>query len=93
MGANWKTTLTGVIGNLLFLLGVLAQLSYSMGELANIIGGNLKGLLPGPSVLSVPRVAECEPVAVHAKQLVFCCEGQPFSVTVRTVVSPKSHTP
>lgn len=65
----------------------------AMCELANVIGGNLKGLMPGPSVLSVPRVADCEPVAVNAKQLVFCCEGQPFSVTVRTIVPPKSRKP
>jgi chemotaxis protein CheX len=28
----------------------------ALGELANIIGGNIKGLLPGPSRLSLPRI-------------------------------------
>ena len=29
----------------------------AMGELANMIGGNIKGVLPGPSHLSLPTVA------------------------------------
>ncbi len=35
----------------------------ALGELTNVLGGNLKTLLPGPSTLSVPSVADAaEPV-------------------------------
>ncbi len=34
------------------------ELDDAMGEMANMIGGNIKGLMPGPSQLSLPTVAE-----------------------------------
>ena len=34
------------------------QVSDALGELTNIIGGNIKALLPGPSELSMPAVTE-----------------------------------
>ena len=34
------------------------ELDDAMGEMANMIGGNIKGLLPGPSQLSLPTVVE-----------------------------------
>lgn len=55
----------------------------AMCELANVIGGNLKGLMPGPSTLTIPRVEECEEAPPGSKQLLFSCHGEPFSVTVR----------
>jgi chemotaxis protein CheX len=36
-----------------------ADLQDVAAELANMIGGNLKSLLPGPSVLSLPTIVEC----------------------------------
>jgi chemotaxis protein CheX len=33
------------------------HISDAFGELTNMIGGNLKGLLPGPSVLGLPTLA------------------------------------
>lgn len=57
----------------------------AMCELANVIGGNLKGLMPGPSALSVPRVTAGESAPSDAKQLLFSCAGEPFSVTVRAI--------
>ena len=57
-----------------------------VGEMANIVGGNLKGLLPGPSWLSLPVVRHCEcgdatnPVAVH--EAWFECAGEPVGVRV-----------
>jgi chemotaxis protein CheX len=56
----------------------------AMCELANVIGGNIKSLMPGPSQLSVPRVGPNEPAASGDKQLVFTCEGEAFSVTVHS---------
>lgn len=59
------------------------------GEIANMIGGNVKGLLNGPSKLSIPSV---DPSAEHAssipatadmqKTVAFECELGRFFVTV-----------
>ncbi len=40
--------------------GDLADLA---GEVVNVVGGNIKSLLPGPSALSLPRTALDAPVA------------------------------
>ena len=34
------------------------EVSDALGELTNMVGGNIKSLLPGPSALSIPSVAE-----------------------------------
>lgn len=41
------------------------DVSDTVGELANVIGGNLKALLPGPSRLSVPSVTSGDHYAVR----------------------------
>ena len=57
-------------------------------ELTNIIGGNIKLLLPEPSQLSLPCVYGTTPeiVAVpgaeQVSDLVFDCQGQPLFVSV-----------
>jgi len=59
----------------------------AVGELANVVGGNVKGVLPGPSKLSLPRVeAGAAAVAVSGlgRRVWFDCGGQRFSVTVRS---------
>ncbi|HET9060562.1 MAG TPA: chemotaxis protein CheX [Acidimicrobiales bacterium] len=40
----------------------------AVGELVNVVGGNIKALLPGPTVLSLPNVLEGEP-PVHMDNL------------------------
>lgn len=63
----------------------------ALGELANVLGGNVKSLLPGPSQLSLPKVAAAaregagarEP-AVHECRLSFVCEGDSFTVSIAT---------
>lgn len=37
----------------------------SLGELTNITGGNIKAILPGPSTLSLPMVAEGDELSVR----------------------------
>ena len=62
----------------------------ALAELVNIIGGNLKALLPGPSHLSLPTVVEgdeyqvniAESVPIHSVH--FCCEQEPLQVMVLT---------
>ena len=65
----------------------------ALGELTNIIVGNVKALLPAPSRMSIPAVRECALEAVHdeppddpsddpsgARELWFSCEGDAMVV-------------
>jgi chemotaxis protein CheX len=52
----------------------------AMGELANVIGGNMKGLLPGPSSLSVPRSGGV--IKVTAKEHRFTSNGNALRVAI-----------
>lgn len=60
----------------------------AMYELTNIIGGNIKSLLPESSHLSLPSVEFTAPDrltvsgATHMSELVFDCQGQPLFVNV-----------
>lgn len=40
-----------------------AEMADAVGEVVNILGGNLKAMLPGPSALSLPTVGPVEAVA------------------------------
>ena len=48
-----------------------ADVADAVGELVNMIGGNVKSLMPGPSVLSLPAVAAGR--AVFANDVVEVC--------------------
>jgi chemotaxis protein CheX len=67
----------------------------SLGEIANIIGGNIKALLPGPSKLGLPQVERdvdgppARPVVLQA----FLCTGEPLRVTVATWPPPGAEDP
>ncbi len=53
-------------------------------ELADMIGGNVKALLPEPSKLSLPTVGAAE-VGHHERllsELAFACEGEPLAVAL-----------
>ncbi|KRB79949.1 hypothetical protein ASE01_00075 [Nocardioides sp. Root190] len=58
----------------------------AVGELVNMIGGNIKSLMPGPSALSLPSVAAGR--AVFASDLVEACRvdiswrGEPVRVCI-----------
>jgi chemotaxis protein CheX len=60
----------------------------AIGEIANMIGGNIKSLLPGPSKLSLPSVdheGEAPDVAAapgHSTTWNFLVNGEPFAVTI-----------
>ena len=60
----------------------------AMGEVANIIGGNLKGMLQGHSTLSLPTVADGADDSMHVPGSVaiqasrFESGGEPLVVTV-----------
>ncbi len=64
-----------------------AELADAIGEVANMAGGNVKALLPSPSVLSLPEVAgEGSPAVARDGRLVsrvaFAIDGSPIVVTV-----------
>lgn len=62
----------------------------AMGEVANIIGGNLKGLLQGPATLSLPSVIELIDAAAlpnegdAVRMARFESEGEPLVVKIIT---------
>lgn len=64
------------------------EIDDAIGEIANMIGGNIKSLLPGPSKLSLPSVAHDELVADRQTQSGqsttwnFVVNGEPFAVTM-----------
>ena len=65
-----------------------AEVLDAWGELVNMVGGNLKALLPPPSYLSLPHVSESatylhvEPGARTLNQLTFACRGHRLRLTV-----------
>jgi CheY-specific phosphatase CheX len=66
-----------------------ADVADAVGELVNMIGGNVKSVMPGPSVLSLPAVAAGR--AVHASEALEVSRfdgtwaGEPVRVAVHVV--------
>ncbi len=67
---------------------VLVDIQDTLGELANMTGGNIKALLPEPCTLGLPVVIEGEdfrmrlPGSIQVLQCAYRADGEPFSVTV-----------
>jgi hypothetical protein len=57
----------------------------AFGEIANVVGGNVKASLPGPSALSLPEVGDGPAVRNPADQLRVdvLWRGQPLSISVQ----------
>ena len=66
----------------------LEEVRDALGELTNMLGGNLKAVLPGPSQISLPTVAVGSdydvgvPDATVLARGSFTCDGEPLLVTV-----------
>ena len=66
------------------------QVNDALGELVNIVSGNIKSFLPEPSHLSLPSGTAKEETdyyfcVVGSRQLAkfsFSCQGMPFQVTI-----------
>jgi chemotaxis protein CheX len=64
------------------------QVIDALGELVNIVSGNIKSFLPEPSQLSLPSVAEGTDYffrVVGSRQLAkltYTCQGEPFQITI-----------
>ncbi len=61
-----------------------------LGELANVVGGNVKAALPPPSVLSLPRVGVAPTVRNPADvcRIDVLWRGQPLACSVQGVLPP-----
>ncbi len=46
----------------------------AVGEIANVVGGNVKALVPDPGPLTLPQVATARPAATRR-----CCSTRPFA--------------
>jgi chemotaxis protein CheX len=70
------------------------EINDALSEMINIIGGNLKSLLPQPNQLSLPMVG-LKGTSIHfpfteqSSQVVFDCAGKKFSVTIHQVTDKK----
>ncbi|SFC32604.1 chemotaxis protein CheX [Nocardioides terrae] len=66
-----------------------ADLADAVGELVNMVGGNLKSLMPGPSALSLPAVAAGRAAHASGATEIACFDGvwagEPVRVTVHVV--------
>jgi hypothetical protein len=62
----------------------------ALGEMANVVGGNVKASLSGPSVLSLPHVGE-PPVVRNPADICrvdVLWRGQPLTISVQGVLPP-----
>jgi CheY-specific phosphatase CheX len=67
----------------------------AVGELVNMVGGNIKSLMPGPSALTLPgvaagRAAHATDVATVARFDALWC-GEPVRVSVHAPQPPLQH--
>jgi chemotaxis protein CheX len=71
------------------------EVADALGEIANIIGGNIKALLPGPSQLGLPEInyQVRERPSLIAVEQSFHCAGEPFRVCLAAtqVNSPSAY--
>ena len=59
-----------------------------VGEFANVIGGNVKSVMPGPSVLSLPSTSlegtVDRPGEIEALRIDMTWQGEPLCVSIWT---------
>ena len=62
-----------------------ADVDDALGEIANVVGGNVKAVLPGPSVLGLPRTGTApeagEPADTCRVEALW--RGRPLTITVQ----------
>jgi chemotaxis protein CheX len=54
-----------------------------LGELANVVGGNVKAVLPGPSVLGLPEVGSAPAAGSDACRVDLLWRGQSLTISVQ----------
>jgi chemotaxis protein CheX len=55
----------------------------ALGELANVVGGNVKAVLPGPSVLGLPEIGAAPVAAADLCRSDLLWRGQSLSISVQ----------
>ena len=62
----------------------------AFGEIANVVGGNVKAALPGPSALSLPEVGQAPAVRNPADvvRIDVLWRGEPVSISVQGALPP-----
>ena len=62
----------------------------AFGEIANVVGGNVKAALPGPSALSLPDVGEAPAVRNPADvvRIDVLWRGEPITISVQGALAP-----
>ena len=65
----------------------------ALGELANVVGGNVKAVLPGPSVLGLPEVGVTPPPGHQADtcRVDVLWRGSPLTVRVQSVPAEREN--
>jgi len=54
-----------------------------LGELANVLGGNVKAVLPGPSVLGLPEVGSAPETGSDVCRVDLLWRGQALTISVQ----------
>jgi hypothetical protein len=54
-----------------------------LGELANVVGGNVKAVLPGPSVLGLPEVGSAPAAGSDICRVDLLWRGQSLTISVQ----------
>ena len=68
----------------------------ALGEIANVVGGNVKAVLPGPSALGLPETGTTPPVTGAPDdtcRIDLLWRGQPLSITAQGSALPLDTTP
>jgi hypothetical protein len=57
----------------------------ALGELANVLGGNIKSVLPGPSALGLPKIGSAPPTGplTDVRRVHGQWRGQSLTITVQ----------
>ena len=55
----------------------------ALGELANVVGGNVKAVLPGPSVLGLPEVGSAPEAGPGSVRVDLLWRGRSLTITVQ----------
>ena len=59
------------------------DVEYAFGELANVVGGNVKAVLPGPSALGLPEVGSAPEAGSDVCRVDLLWRGQSLTISVQ----------
>jgi chemotaxis protein CheX len=65
----------------------------ALGELANVVGGNVKAVLPGPSVLGLPEVGSAPEAGPDVCRVDLLWRGQSLTINVQGSAGAVQTTP